>query len=761
MRGFSVVGDVATHLLKLLVESSIPLDPLRDAARIALQISRTAQKFRSNKDDWREFGDYVRAVTASVAEALARGDSQGDPQDNLKDQMVALKKTLDKANEKIMELRTLRWYKRCFTFMKDPEMIAEMKEQIDNATKSTLTGVALRTYGNTMKICEELAILCQISKGVADVVAKTLVSDLPQAFGASWDPNKACHAGTRVKLIEEIFAWIDSSNESIALNTPGISSSGGAQVFVLTGVVGVGKSTVAHSVAKRCNDEGRLGSSFFFDRSIERRKNLDFLFTTVAAGLANLDPRLAEEISNTIRHKMVHAPSVSATQQFDELVVASCQVCPLNKRVVLVLDGLDEVLKGDLEVLEKILCEGVHKLPNTFRILVTSRMSRARLANKGHIRHHEMEIDSLENLDDMKILVSHRLQEIAKDRGFDEDWPGEELRADFIAKAGGLALWTNVASRYLEEQSEPEKDLKELLSKTTNYPVNEAQKKMDELYTNILQSYHASDKNFLILYGRVMGTTIAAKTPLTMSGMAQLFDPIKLASNHYILGTLTPLLTGMQREEHNTTRVRVLHDSLRDFLVNRACDKPVSAPFRIVEKERSAHLAVLCLGILNRGLVSLQFFESAATRHEDGAPQAMWYACRDWRHHLLDAGPSPEVELALVEFMDTKLKTWALIMSDFGRSACLDEVWRWIRDHNLRRPELLRAEEEWGGELGRYALNHDVLSHEAEAQEAFQNVAGLIREDLIPQVNSIRLAGRKLQGALYNRADRVIPEPCD
>ena len=48
----------------------------------------------------------------------------------------------------------------------------------------------------------------------------------------------------------------------------------------------MGKSTIAQTIAERLFAEGQLGASFFCSRDFEDRRDLQFIFPTIAAQLA-------------------------------------------------------------------------------------------------------------------------------------------------------------------------------------------------------------------------------------------------------------------------------------------------------------------------------------------------------------------------------------------------------------------------------------------------------------------------------------------
>lgn len=61
----------------------------------------------------------------------------------------------------------------------------------------------------------------------------------------------SCLKGTRVKLLNEIASWI-------ADDDPGL-----APIYILDGVAGIGKSTIAKTVAEFAAGINVLGASFF------------------------------------------------------------------------------------------------------------------------------------------------------------------------------------------------------------------------------------------------------------------------------------------------------------------------------------------------------------------------------------------------------------------------------------------------------------------------------------------------------------------
>jgi hypothetical protein len=119
--------------------------------------------------------------------------------------------------------------------------------------------------------------------------AEITLGDLPYAKGAWYDATKGCLPGTRREIIEEIVDWVNNDAEDIP------------RVFLLSGMAGLGKSAIAHSLAQLFDGFGRLGSSFCFDRANQAERRPDNLFSTIACDLADLDPERKSALCQAIR----------------------------------------------------------------------------------------------------------------------------------------------------------------------------------------------------------------------------------------------------------------------------------------------------------------------------------------------------------------------------------------------------------------------------------------------------------------------------
>ncbi|QRV93105.1 hypothetical protein RhiJN_21123 [Ceratobasidium sp. AG-Ba] len=700
-RKFSAVGDATMSILRRTVTASEAFPPLRALAETALDIAGLVENFRSNKTDWEELGVYVQELTANVIDSLAGANSAQA------DNAARIEKLKGVLSEALDEIRTEQYERRAkrmnIDFHRDEEKIRSLRARIDEAIQMFQIGTTIRAAFIIERTHDAVEANHRILSGLAEhassVRAQTAtqretsrlgtnaaLGQLWRARGASWDVSRVCLANTRVKLVDEILSWGYGKNDIDGEKSACSNEPSKTNILLLTGVAGAGKSTIAHTVAQRCSQRGLLASSFFFQRGTKDRDTPDMLFTTLAADIARLDQRLSTRIAATIEDD-TGLPFAPIATQFEKLILEPCQEYPFARPVMVVIDGLDE---GWNEDLLEILRDRVCRLPSTFRILVTSRMQPEldSLCRRAHVRRINMDIGGEENIDDISEYSRHRLWKLADHRNLGDDWPGDELRARFVSKAGGLFLWVATVCDYLRSRGDPTKNLRELVERDRQSDTS-AENRMDRLYATILESYDWTDEDFVASYNQVMGAAIASKTPLTISGIKELYNDQYIESD-YTLQKLSPLLTGMSRAEHQSSPVRLLHQSLRDFLVLRSRSCSQYSRFTLDERMLSSKLAALCLSTLNRdlsrdmpitGYLSARCQDRGVPRLDESMiSEALWYSCRFWSDHVCDIVDPGTVKVGLTDFMENHIVKWLEIVASCGQCRDLAEVRKWIED---------------------------------------------------------------------------------
>ena len=72
-------------------------------------------------------------------------------------------------------------------------------------------------------------------------------------------------------------------------------------IFVLHGMAGTGKSSIA--IAMRLSAMKRLGASFCFSRDDRLNQNAENMFSTIARGMADMDPCFKVKLGEALHEK--------------------------------------------------------------------------------------------------------------------------------------------------------------------------------------------------------------------------------------------------------------------------------------------------------------------------------------------------------------------------------------------------------------------------------------------------------------------------
>ncbi|KAF8604730.1 hypothetical protein BDV93DRAFT_471203, partial [Ceratobasidium sp. AG-I] len=345
-------GSVALELLRLTAASADVFPPLKHVAGGGLHIAEIIELFHPKKQEWKDFGDYVQNATAGVIDSLTRVDTL---QTELEDRLTILQRTIEETIISIEARGNNSGIARVLETRRDREKIGSLRKALEEAIASFelgstvttpidvektldavianskhLSGTARDTAATAVTTDSIMIKVTSISQETSRIAQSATLEKLRYVQDASWDPYRTCLPDTRVKVLDDIFAWI---------NEPKVTT--GAQIYLLTAVAGAGKSTIAHTVAQYYADRGELLSSFFFDRESEGRNTPTALFTTMAADLSRVSAQLADRITAAIENER-GLPQARLSRQFQELVLKPCVECLVPEPLVIVIDALDE-----------------------------------------------------------------------------------------------------------------------------------------------------------------------------------------------------------------------------------------------------------------------------------------------------------------------------------------------------------------------------------------------------------------------------------
>jgi hypothetical protein len=189
-----------------------------------------------------------------------------------------------------------------------------------------------------------------------------IAKDAPfNAYDRQYEP--ACLPDTRVDLLQEIYDWADRKDGQDE-----------RCIFWLNGLAGTGKSTISRTVARRYNEQKRLGASFFFSKGGGDVSHAGKFFTSLAVQLAYAMPSLQAHIRDAVRERSDIA-NLSLLDQWRQLVLGPLsRLEKSHQSYILVVDALDECEGDDnVRIILELLAEARSLKTVRLRVFLTSR----------------------------------------------------------------------------------------------------------------------------------------------------------------------------------------------------------------------------------------------------------------------------------------------------------------------------------------------------------------------------------------------------
>lgn len=479
---------------------------------------------------------------------------------------------------------------------------------------------------------------------------------MPYASNAGFAAGKRCLPGTRQKLISEILEWVNNY-----VDTP-------QRYFVLNGQAGMGKSSVAHTIAEIFRTQNRLGSLFCFSRNDKGR--LDFLFSTISRDLADSDVSWQKSLIQVIRETAIRK-SLDPTTQFNELIIKPSKDARTIGPVVIIIDALDE--SGDRterKVLLDLLFERGAELPGNYRFIITSRPEpdiEERYQLPTVFCKHMAHVNPDDTLNDIRQFISHKLSPMAKilDEELKSDW-----RLSLAEKAQGLFQWANLACLYINPA------VKIGLAQRLRTVGSKSTSSIQELYHQILDTLPEFQiEGFFVMFQTVVGALVVSRKPLTILALQVLFGPdIEAATVSDVLLPFHSLFIGA---DEPATQIRPLHTSLFDFFMD-AEQRPGTPNRFYIDTSDQSLFTRACLRLMNRTLrFNMCELATSHLRNRDVpsydlrvakfVPLHLSYACCFWADHLKYSSFNPDLLKEIRHLMHANLLYFFEALSLLGK----------------------------------------------------------------------------------------------
>jgi len=476
--------------------------------------------------------------------------------------------------------------------------------------------------------------------------------------------RKGCLKGTRGTVLSGIELWAGDIGKS--------------PVYWLNGLAGTGKSTIAKTIADRLFADGQLGASFFCSRDFKDRRNLHFIFPTLAIQLARKYTKFRSILIRLIQRD----PGIAYESLYNQM--SKLIVQPLNQSnisTVIVIDALDECEDREpASAILFVLGQLVSKIPKVkffltgrpeprisegFRLPLLAKMTDVFIL-------HMVEADQVDS--DIRLFFKNSFSELADRRRGLDDWPTEEQLDRLCGRAAGLFIYAAATIKFIDNNKwDPRKQLNVILrSQKIGDPEGKA---LDSLYSSILQEAFGDDgPGYDARTRSVLGFVVLATNPLSPSAIATLleFDTEDVPP---ILSSVNSILILQEDVNHP---VRSFHKSFPDFVTDPT--RCTNQRFHISPPDHHFQLLIGCLGLMNRTLeknmcklpdgVANSDVSDLKERIERCIDPALQYACLSWHLHLVDAGTipaqAPVITPTLRQFLETKFLFWLEVLSVLG-----------------------------------------------------------------------------------------------
>src|SRR5258707_14270846 len=367
-------------------------------------------------------------------------------------------------------------------------------------------------------------------------------------------------------------------------------------VYWVNGLAGIGKSTIARTVAEQANDLALPIATFFFTRHNAALSNAKLFVTSIAFRLAEIFPDFMESICSALKADGdLHEKSLDT--QFTALLFQPLRSLALTRPLLLVVDALDECVPKDAEtILRNVLsrCSQLHAL----RILITSRPEKHITSLfKGANSIQKVILHDIENAviaSDIRHYLECQLKGICEDHKFPWVPPGWPSPADLTAlvhKAGKLFIWAATAVKFIEDSRilNPVKQLQIILGKTVSSQNPHAE--LGELYQLVL-SNGLHDPDRLLDFRQMLGTVVLLRNPLSLESLGNFLGILDVDYLLIHIQSIIPL------SHHPEESVEIYHPSFPDFITTSHCHER----FRVDVGMHERWMALHCLDLLTTGL---------------------------------------------------------------------------------------------------------------------------------------------------------------
>ena len=374
-----------------------------------------------------------------------------------------------------------------------------------------------------------------------------------------------CHPCTRGSVLSDIFKWINTAERDTWL-------------LWMKGPAGAGKTTIARSLVKLC-EEKRIPIVTYFFHSDTARNTIATVASTIAYQMIQLIPETKPLITQTI-HSNPLIFDQSFESQLEMLVIKPLQQIHGNSpsvswKLLLVMDGLEQCTDGkDSQV---FLIHAVAKYLATqsplIIILISSREERhlTMAFNATTVDNILLRLtldERYATYRDIRVYLQDRFNEIRATHPcrdlIDGNWPTSSDIESILSESSDQFIYAAVVLNFVScPYSHPPDQLKIILESQSNqYGPSTPFEELDRLYFHIFSQV---DENTMHLAVRILEYVVLEKVSSVSSISSSL--SVSTPAIYTALAGLASII------EFRDGQIIFLHASLSNFLLNRSRSK--------------------------------------------------------------------------------------------------------------------------------------------------------------------------------------------
>ncbi|KAB5588516.1 hypothetical protein CTheo_8040 [Ceratobasidium theobromae] len=491
-------------------------------------------------------------------------------------------------------------------------------------------------------------------------LANTRLEGLVPAKMANYDSKlsmeisrRTCTEGTRTTIMSEMNDW------SLDPDAP--------DLYLMSGMAGTGKTTIACSFANRLEERKQLAASFFCTRTSPECRDASRIVPTIAYQLA----RYSTPFQSALCEVLGEDPDIGTkniVKQFERLLMEPLLKVKdaIPENLVVVIDALDECDdRRAVRLVLDLLFRFVPTLPLKFFVTsrpepeIYSKMVTQSPTSRTILHLHEIEKSLVQA--DIELYLREELNTMTIT---------EDEIAQLATRSGNLFIYAATLVRYIQPSDgtiNPQRRLRSALAIKSGSMNKYAE--VDALYGAVvkaalerqgLESEEAEDVR------AVLWTVLCAQEPVGIDTLATLSGVDDTART---LSALQPLRSVVHLSE-TSGLVSTLHASFPDFMFS----KERSGSLFCDRASYNRHLTGKCFRIMKTQLqfnicdLESSFISNAEVGDLRGRiPKAisstLLYACWYWADHLEVVTDSANLCDMLQEFLSIRLLFWMEVLS--------------------------------------------------------------------------------------------------